>query len=352
MPSYKDNKTGKWYSKFYYSDYYGDSKQKFKRGFKTKKEADIFERDFLKSQQYQPTMLFKDFLEVYKKDKYQQLKLSSRQSKNYRFKVILPYFENIPINEIDKLQVKKFQNKQLKLNKTTKYINTLVSEINAVLNHAVNYYGLDKNKLKGIEKAKNPNEIKKPMRFWTFDEFNQVIKLIDDEKAKLAINILYFSGMRKGEMFALTYDDIDYKNNIISISKTYNRINGNGVVTPTKTYENRKILMPKFIIDDIKKYRDGAYDKHGFIIEWGKNFMEQSIKTACKELKNIRPIHIHGLRHSNASYLISKGANVVLISKRLGHKDVSITLNTYSHFYPDDQLNLIKSIEKDIQNIN
>ena len=81
MPSYKDEKTGLWYCKFNYRDYKGNIKQKKKSGFDRRKDAQAWERDFLKASQGQPNMLFSDFLEIYKTDNYPPIKRENPTNK-------------------------------------------------------------------------------------------------------------------------------------------------------------------------------------------------------------------------------------------------------------------------------
>lgn len=349
MPTYKDDKT--WYVKFYYTTYDENRVQKFKRGFRTKKEAEQYEREFLLSQQYQPSMLFIDFLEIYKKDVYPTLRKHSIQNKTYvQNNRVLPFFKDYRINEITTKDIKKYQNWLLNKGYSSATIKGGQREFSAIMNHAVKFYNLKENPASKVGTVKNPNEMPSKMRFWTFEEFSHVISLVEDKKTKLALNLLYWSGMRKGEMFALTYEDINYINNTVTISKSYQRLNGNDIVTPTKTYEIREIKLPNFLIEDIKEYQHGALNPNGVIIEWGKTFMENEIKRICTDT-GIKRIHIHGLRHSHASYLINKGVNVVLISKRLGHKNTSMTLDTYSHFFPNDEINLLNTMNEDYKNM-
>lgn len=116
MPSYRDEKTNKWYCKFYYQNHEGKSLQKLKRGFKRKKDAQDYERDFLQSRQFQPNTIFKNFLEIYKNDIYPQLREHSIQTKEYKHNRILPHFGDIPLSEIKPIDVKNGKTKWWLLN--------------------------------------------------------------------------------------------------------------------------------------------------------------------------------------------------------------------------------------------
>ena len=124
-------------------------------------------------------------------------------------------------------------------------------------------------------------------------------------------------------------------------------MNGKSIVTTTKTYESRIIKLPDTTINQLKEYKDHCYniDPLDYVFDWEKQFIEKGIRQASATA-GIPRIHVHGLRHSHASFLISQGVNVVLVAKRLGHKDIKMTLNTYSHFFPTDENNLIENINK------
>lgn len=355
MPSYKDA-TGKWYCKFYYEIGTGEKKQKFKRGFTLKRDADEYERVFLSYRQYQPTMPLQAFIELYKQETFTQLRERTKKSKEYRYKK-MGFLLDKPISDITPKDIKIWQDELINQGFKSSYINSLQKELNALFNHAIKYYKLKDNPTKITGVAKVPNEQASIMRFWTFEEYKRVIDCIDDIKAKTAVNMLYWSGMRKGELYALTWDCIDFENKNIYIAKSLQRIGGKNIITATKTYESRTIQMPNTTMDQLQEYKRHCLDisPSSLIFPWTEKFIEKGIKKGVvianesieEDKRQIKAIHLHGLRHSHASYLISKGTNIVLISKRLGHKDVSVTLNTYSHFYPTEEDELIKAINLD-----
>lgn len=364
MPSYKDEKTGLWFCKFNYRDYKGDIKQKKKSGFEKRKDAQAWERDFLLASQGQPNMLFADFLEIYKKDNYPQLRERTQQTKNERYKRVIPTFGNIPLDEIQPLDIKKWQNSMINEGLSSKYIQSIQNEFSTVLNHAVRFYGLKENPIHRVGKAKVPNEIKPPMRFWTLEEFKEIYQCIDDIKAKTAINILYWTGIRKGELLALKWSCIDFDNKTLRVESSLQRLKGRDVITPTKTYESRVITLADTTIEILKEYQSKIYNPRDddLIFDWEKRFIENGIKQGVEKAnqeikaynkineikrKPIKRIHVHGLRHSHASYLINHNVNIVLISKRLGHKNTSITLDTYSHFYPLADDKMVEMMNKD-----
>lgn len=349
MPAYKDKKANTWYVKFYYKDYHGNRKQKWKGGFALKREAEEYERNFLQTRNYEPDMLFSNFVALYLADVEPRLREHTMQTKRYQINNhILPPFGDMKLNEIDANKIRSWQNELISGGYRNATLRSIHGTISAIFNHAVKYYGLRVNPVKLAGQPKASDDVKElPMRFWTYEEYKQAIDCIDDIKAKTAIMLLYWTGMRKGELLALTWDKLDFETNTLLIDRSYQRLKGKAKITPTKTNESRKIELPKQMIDQLKLYRAACYQPmpKDHIFDWEKRFIEQGIKQAC-EASGVKPIHVHGLRHSHASLLISMGVNIVLISKRLGHERVSTTLDTYSHFFPDDEKKVIQQLEQ------
>ena len=138
MPAYKDEKTGKWFAKFYYTNWQGIKKQKWKRGFATKKEALGFERDFLEKQSANPDMTFQNLYEIYMEDMAARLKQSTLLTKKTVLQThILPFFGNKPINEIKASDVRRWQAKLM--SSPNNYSQTYLKKINTELNSIINY---------------------------------------------------------------------------------------------------------------------------------------------------------------------------------------------------------------------
>ena len=143
--------------------------------------------------------------------------------------------------------------------------------------------------------------------------------------------------MRSGELMALNFNDIDYSNNTIKISKSYYKIAGKEAITTPKTdSSNRSIICPTFLLEDIKTYYNSLYQKeeNQKIFMFAKDNLRHYIRK-YSEILNIPRIRVHDLRHSYASYLLQKNVSILAISKQLGHKDVKLTLSIYSHLLPE-----------------
>ena len=163
MPAYKDEKTGKWFAKFYYTNWQEIKKQKWKRGFATKKEALGFERDFLEKQSANPDMTFQNLYEIYMEDMAARLKQSTLLTKKTVLQThILPFFGNKPINEIKASDVRRWQAKLMSSpnNYSQTYLKKINTELNSIINYAKRFYDLNTNpcgKAGTIGKAKDSN---------------------------------------------------------------------------------------------------------------------------------------------------------------------------------------------------
>lgn len=351
MPAYKNKTAGTWYVKFYYTAYDGEKRQKKKAGFALKREAEAYEREFLQLRAFQPDMPFKAFYDVFKRDTEPKLRPGTIQTRFYLAKNhILPYFGEMPLSSIDARTVTVWHNSIIEQGFSPTHQHKLHKHLSSVFNHAVRLYGLSVNPCRqagAIGSMKPANE----MVFWTLEEYQQVIANVDDIKARTAISLLYWSGMRKGELLALRWEDIDFTDNRITIDESYQRINGKQVVGKTKTGVKRIIKMTQATMDDLAAYRKRIYDPapRDFIFFWEKRFIEEGMRKA-RLAAGVKHIRVHDLRHSHASLLINHGVNIMLISKRLGHEKVSITLDTYSHLFPDKELELLDVMER-VQNI-
>lgn len=347
MPAYKDEKTGKWYVQFYYKTYTGERKKKHKRGFDRKADALAWEHDFKNRKQGQPEMSFNALWEEYKEDLKNRIKESTWGTKIHIVdKRILPFFKDTPINQIDERMIRKWQNWILGLRKpngesySETYIKTINNQLSAILNHAVTYYKLPYNPVHrtGSIGQKHADS----MEFWTLDEFNRFIAYFEDDPLyNFVYNLLYYTGMRQGEMLALTLADFDLEEKTISINKNWGVRKGKNAITTTKTKSsNRIITFPELLIDLINDYVDSLYQyeptQRLFSSYTNKYRLNSNLKKGAKET-GVKAIRIHDLRHSHTALLIDLDVNIKAIQQRLGHKDIDTTLNTYGHLYPTKQ---------------
>lgn len=340
MPAYKDGNTGKWFCKFNYKDWMGEHKTKFKRGFATKKAALEWEREFLLVEQADMNLELESFVEIYFKDKAGRLKERTMSSKRDMIEQkILPYFGNKSINEIKPADILKWQNEMMSMGYKDTYLRMIQNQITALFNHAEKYYGLKVNPCRKIEKMGRSNA--KELNFWTKSEFDTFIESFNESESmyRIIFEILFWTGCRCGELLGLFLEDLDFRNNTISISKTFYRRNKQDFLTTPKTESsNREVTVPDFLMKKLKSYTEYIYGirNDDRIFQITDRAIAKKLKAKAEKL-GLTAIRIHDLRHSHIAFLIEKGVQPLVISQRVGHDSVNTTMNIYGHLYPNKQ---------------
>ena len=344
MSVYKDEKNNSW--KVYYRvvDWTGVRKQSTKRGFKTKRAAQEWEREFLSKTQADLTMTFNDFVDLYVIDMKNRIKESTWQTKENIIRTkFLPYLGKRRLSEIHPRDIIAWQNEMIAArDKNGKkyspvYLKTLHNQLSAVFNHAVKFYGLNENpaaKVGNMGKAKS-----REMLFWTEAEYQRFAFAIMDKPISFyAFEMLYWCGIREGELLALTAGDFDFERGTVTINKSYQRIDGRDVITDPKTLKsNRVVAMPDFLVEEIKEYFSKLYGlkKNDRVFNVTKSYLHREMTRGADEA-GVKRIRIHDLRHSHISLLIEMGFSAVAIADRVGHESISITYN-YAHLFPSAQ---------------
>lgn len=344
MPVFRNESNGTWYVMTRYVDWQGNHKQKCKRGFKTKREALEWERVFHLQQSTDMDMSFESFVDIYKNDIRSRIKETTWLTKvNIIDKKILPYFGKRKISEIQTKEVIAWQNDLLRQkDKTGKpysecYLKTIHNQLSAIFNHAVRFYALRTN---SAAKAGNMgNEKRKEMLFWTKEEYLRFADVMMDKPVSYyAFEMLYWSGMRLGELLALIPSDFDFQNSTVTINKSYQRLHGEDVITTPKTKRsNRTIKMSEFLAEEMQEYIKMQYEIEPTdrLFPISKSYLYREMERGCKET-GLQKIRIHDLRHSHVSLLIELGFSAVVIADRLGHESIEITYR-YAHLFPSKQ---------------
>ena len=197
MPATRDGKL--WRSQFYYKDWQGVRRKKNKRGFKTKGEADEWERNFLQQQQKNLDISFENFVEIYFADLENRLRESTIINKRYVFDLkVTPYFKHKKMCEIQTSDIRAWQNELIKKGYAPTYLKSINNQLAALFNYAVRYYDLRDNpcrKAGSIGKSKADE-----MDFWTKQEFKEFLLSMDSKpEARMAFLLLYWTGMRIGD---------------------------------------------------------------------------------------------------------------------------------------------------------
>lgn len=352
MPAYKDSRQGTWYVSFYFENWKGEKQKKMKRGFATKKEALAWERKFLLQKVADLTMTFEAFVEIYIADKKERLRENTWETKETIIRAkILPYFKDKPLCEIKARDVIAWQNEQLNYRDkdgkpySPTYLKTLHAQLSAILNHAVRFYGLKSNEAAAAGSMGSENH--KEMLFWTKEEYLKFAEVMKDKpQSYYAFEVLYWCGIRVGELQALTPADFDLNKGTLLITKSYQRLKGRDVITDPKTPKSiRVIQMPQFLTDEIRAYLKSLYkvQPDDRIFDMTKVYLRHDMSRGAKKA-GVKRIRIHDLRHSHVSLLIEMGFSALAIADRVGHESVDITYK-YAHLFPSKQQEMAQKLD-------
>lgn len=354
MGAYKDEKGKTWYVSFTYEDHSGVRKEKVKRGFETKREALEWERKFLEKDAGSIEMLFGDFVDVYYEFIKPRIKHSTWLTKTSMINLkIKPYFEYKPLLSLSPRDISAWQTKMLmeidpRSGKpySPVYLRSLNSQLSTIFNHAVRYYNLPENPMvkAGTMGKKKAGETD----FWTHDEFMAFLDSVTDkEMSYFAFQILYWCGIREGELLALTVSDINIRKKTLRVNKTYSRHKGVDYITTPKTEKsNRTISIPDFLNEELADYLKNWHKAplNSRIFPVTKSYLHAEM-TRGSRASGVQRVKIHALRHSAVSLLIELKYSVVSIANRMGHESIDITLN-YAHLFPNHQEQMANGLDE------
>ncbi len=343
----KDPKTGKWLVQFRYRDWTGTAKKSTKRGFETKKQAEEWLRNFLAAKAADVDMTFGSLTELYFEDLGRRLREHTLRNKHYIIDgKILPYFRDKPISKITPADIRRWQVEMLSKDYADTYIRTIYNQLNAVFNYAVTFCNLRENpchKAGSIGK-KNADE----MLYWTKEEFEKFITAVSDKlTSKVIFTTLFYTGLREGELLALTPADIDVENCTLSVNKSFQRIDKHDVITPPKTPKSKRVIsIPPFLANELQRYINSIYGikKNNRLFPHTKHYLNKEMTRGCK-ISGVKKIRIHDLRHSHCALLFSIGVTPLEAAERLGHDDPKTTLRIYAHVYPEAGKRISEKLE-------
>ena len=352
MAVYKEEKTNTWRVIYRYTDWKGERKQSQKRGFTTKREALAWERE----QEHKATadldMTFESFVALYTTDMQSRVKENTWGTKEHIIRTkLLPYFGKRKMAEIQSKEIMAWQNEMINFRDengkpySPVYLKTLHNQLSAIFNHAVKYYNLKTNpaaKVGNMGKAKG-----REMLFWTKDEYLSFADaMMDKPMSFYAFEMLYWCGIREGELLALTPADFDFEAGTVSINKSYQRLMGQDVITTPKTKKsNRIIKMPQFLCDEMADYLKMFYsdERDARIFPISKHYLKHEMERGYKAT-GVKRIRIHDLRHSHISLLIDMGFTALAIADRVGHESIDITYR-YAHLFPTRQKEMADKLD-------
>ena len=360
MAVYNDEQNGKWRSVYRYTDWTGEKKQTQKRGFLTRREALAWEREQMIKNSANLDMTFTSFIERYTEDTKPRVKANTWHTKEHIIRTkLLPYFGKLKMSSITPQQIIKWQNEMTGLRDekgqpySPVYLKTVHNQLSAIFNHAVKYYNLRENP---CQKAGSMGKKKaREMLFWTKEEYLKFAEAVMDKPVVYyAFEMLYWCGIREGELLALTPADFDLNKGTVTINKSYQRLDGEDLITTPKTEKsNRTISMPGFLCDEIRDMISMTYgiEPNDRLFPITKNILHGEMDRGSRAA-GVKRIRVHDIRHSHVSLLIEMGFTAPAIADRVGHESIDITLG-YAHMFPSKQAEMADRLnsERGMQNV-
>lgn len=369
MPIYKEKNKNKIpkdgrkiYFKEYYTDVYGNRKQYQSKYFANEKEANVARAQWLLQTTVTTDVNYSvTFLEVYEewymyRSRTKKCTTVYKQKKSFD-KNILRFFEKYKLHSIRMPIILKWYDFLEKNISSIDHQNRMINAFKEILNYAVENYDFDK---KIVSKVNKKYHSEPPLKstidnnFWTYQEFEKFISVVDNQLYCLMFTFLYFTGLRIGEMIALTWNDLDFKNKTLSITKSYTNKAGNKnirIVSPKTKNSIREIDLDDNLISLLKKH----YKSEAKIINFNPsmqifgNISYITPTTFARKLNfyitksSVKKITPHGFRHSHASLLIHLGCDSRDVAARLGDT-VRVVESTYYHMFPSKKSNTVKAL--------
>ena len=333
-----------------------------RQGFKSEKDAktELLKIEYLVStNQYFKSVKSGKFGDVL--DEWLALHKETVKASTWQFielranKHVRPYFKDMYVDKITLRQCQDFVNKTFKVAPVA-YVYS-VSIVKNTLDYALRLGMIESNPMLYVIKPKKQANISDNHgNYYNKDELKKFLDVAKNTNLKkyALFRLLAYSGMRIGECLALTWHDLDYKNNTIAINKTLARTNnGIKIQTPKTKASNRVISLDNETIQVLKMWQleqrkqllkvgINAMDSKQLIFSNGKNsfIIVPTVRLAIKQIAKKAGIHsitTHGFRHTHATLLFASGLDIKQVQARLGHSNVQTTLNTYTHAMKEKQ---------------
>lgn len=375
MAVYQSKSVTKDGKSFFYKVQYttGDSEEtrtKVSKKYATREEAMQAEHDFLiwivDYKDVPVDMTFQELYDKFIEDRKQVCKFTTLATYPNMYKY-LKVFMKIKCVDYDIEHFNKWK-KQMAANKKIclRYKNDILKHWKSVLNFGTRWYDFNfLSVYRKMDKFKDPNGLKKEMKYYTLPEFKKFISGEEDSMWRCYFQTLYYCGLRCGESRGLMWKDIDFNKKLLSVNRqvidTPKDWDKPYVISDPKTKTSRRVIpICNVLLDAFNIYKNELESKNQYNIN---NFVfspsdgttplrDNHILTRKKKIEKAtgsKHIRTHDFRHSCASLLINSGGNVSMVAKYLGHSEVEETLNTYSHMFPsalDDVLNIVNNLKK------
>lgn len=225
---------------------------------------------------------------------------------------------------------------------SAKTIRNTISLLSSAYDNAIRLGQLEKNPCKFVTL---PKKEQAKIEIFTEEEVNKFLRALNDVRLdyKVAYELALFCGLRRSEVLGLREEHINIAFKTLTVEQTRHRVDGKTVIQPTKTESShRHLAIPDFVLEDIKeliaKHNSVPYEHTDYLIQdgYGKPLNPTTLTAAIYRIEDSAGLpHVspHDLRHTFASMLNANGVDIAMISRELGHSNIGITLNTYTHVF-------------------
>lgn len=377
---YQDKKTKKWFFRAYLgTDIDGKKIQKTKRGYGSQREAKRGYDQYMLTHGFHQTltshlssasqMTFEEFYRIRFVNWYEkQVKSQTFENAQFIFEKKMEYFYRMRIRDISSQDVEDWMHelsqtatrnsrKQEEITTLSRtYINRILGHLRIILNRAVKEGLIERNPVDSVSYF--PKENKK-VEFWEIEEFQNVMAMIPEnsilsQHRKIIYEMLFYTGLRIGELQALSWENVNFEKNQITVEKTliYQGKNDWYFSTPKTNKSYRTISIGKTLSKKLKKWKelqrmignfeymsqlDGTFTPSYSFSNWLKDSARKA---------GVNPIKLHALRHSHVALLIEQNIQPLVIQERLGHANIQITLGTYGHLYAKSDSQVVDVLDR------
>ncbi len=333
----------------------GKRKRKKQRGFKTKREAEkalaLIEAEVYKGTYSEPS---NEHLSVHLSNWYMVKKNSvgfqtAETYKGYIKNRIVPYIGHYQLSKLTASVLQNYVNELKEEGLSSATIKKIYNILKGALDHAVN---MDLLPVNHITKIQLPKIIKNDLKVWDTSQLQLFLEHIKGERLYPAFYLAITTGMRKGEFLGVRWKDIDFQNGIVYVRQTLSK-DGKRLIPGAKTEASiRSIKLTRECIEVLLQHKPIVENEK---LSLGIEYVDEDLVNCTSKGTPINPnnfsrtflrlikesglprIRVHDLRHSHATMLIAGGVNAKVISERLGHSNIKVTLDTYSHVLPSMQ---------------
>ena len=304
-----------------------------KRGFRTLKDAKEYERTL--SRESSSVSFYSLYVECQNNTEQEE---DTRKNKDSFLERYMPSLKTMRYEDVTKVYLSNLRSEIAKLNLAPKTKNKMIDIVTSTCRYANQVYDLPDNS-KVLKRFKI---VKKEFEIWTPEEYFRFEKALKTTYPDCVpfFRALFFTGMRKGEARALLTSDLDIKNGYIRITKSMRKYKSS-LKTPKTPSGNRKIKLDPDTLEILKPLKTHEKWLFGDYKPISRDRVDRAFKQGIMD-SGVKKIRIHDLRHSHASFLIANHANIVAVSKRLGHSSINMTLNTYAHLMENAENELVE----------